>query len=135
MLRVLLAAAFLFPLAARADIDPGNWEMSVTSAFEGMPGAVGPIVQTRCFTEADVRDPGRVLGAAATSSCEFTNRRDSGTELTFDLKCSGPVPMQGSGRATYSGESMQADISLTGEANGQKFATRSRTSGRRLGPC
>ena len=140
MLRSLLAALVLpslalAPLAAHADIDPGSWEMSVTSTFEGMPGAVGPVVQTRCFTQADARDPSRVLGSAASPGCEFTNRRDTGAEFSFDLKCGGQVPMQGSGKVRYGREAMEADISLEGSANGQKFSARSRVSGRRLGPC
>jgi uncharacterized protein DUF3617 len=136
MARLVLFIACLVPLAAAAaDIEPGSWEMSVTSSFEGMPGQIGPVVQTRCFTAADVRDPHRVLESAATSGCEFTNRRDSGSEFTFDLKCSGQIPMSGSGRVTYTRTTLEAEMLLTGAANGQKFATRSRVSGRRLGSC
>jgi hypothetical protein len=62
MRRVLLAAAIIHPFTAYADIDPGNWEMSVTSTFEGMPGAVGPVVQTRCLTAEDARVSSRRLG-------------------------------------------------------------------------
>ena len=135
MFRFLLAALVLAPLAAHADIDPGNWEMTVTSSFEGMPGAVGPIVQARCFTQANASDPSRMLGSAATPGCEFSNRRDSDSEFSFELKCSGQVPMQGSGRVRYGRETMDAEISLSGSADGQKFSSRSRISGRRLGPC
>ena len=135
MARLLLLIACLAPLAAAADIEPGNWQMSVTSSFEGMPGQIGPVTQTRCFTAEDVRDPHRVLESAATSGCEFSNRRDTGAEFTFDLKCSGQIPMSGSGRVAYTRTTLEAEMSLTGTAAGQKFATRSRVSGRRLGGC
>ena len=135
MTRIFLAALLLLPAAALADLDAGNWELSVTSSFAGMPTPVGPVVQQHCFTAADVRNPHRILGSAATSGCAFTNQRDTGSQMSFDLKCSGQVPMQGSGVVHYTRDTMDADISLDGEANGQKFSTRSKISGRRLGAC
>lgn len=134
MNRFLLVLVFCLPALARADLQPGNWEMSVTTQFEGMPNAMGPMVQTQCFTAADVRDPQKVLGTA-TSGCEFTNQRDTGSEFSFELQCNGQIQMQGSGRARYTPATMEADIEIKGNAAGQQFTTRSRISGRRLGAC
>jgi hypothetical protein len=96
---------------------------------------MGPVVQTQCFTAQDVHDPHKILGSAATSGCDFTNKRDTGSEFSFELKCSGQIAMQGSGRARYTATTLQADIELDGNAAGQHFSTRSRISGRRLGGC
>jgi hypothetical protein len=134
MTRLFLLLLFFIPALAQADLQPGNWEMSVTTQFEGAPNAMGPVVQTQCFTAADVRDPHKMLGSAA-SGCEIVNRRDTGSEFSFELSCSGQLQMQGSGRARYTPTTMQADIELKGSAGGQRFATRSRISGRRLGAC
>ncbi len=134
MKRLYFLLAFLVPAAAHADLQPGSWEMSVTTQFEGAPNAMGPIVQTQCFSAEDVRDPQKVLGTAA-SGCEFANRADTGSEFTFELKCTGQLQMQGSGRARYTPATMQAEIELRGNAAGQQFSTRSRISGRRLGAC
>ena len=135
MRRAILIVSFLVPVHALADLQPGNWEMSVTTQFQGAPNAMGPVVQTQCFSADDVRNPHKVLESAATSGCEFSNQRDTGNEYTFDLKCAGQIQMTGSGRARYTGSTMQADIELKGNAAGQEFSTRSHISGRRLGAC
>lgn len=121
--------------AARADVEPGSWELSVTTLMDGMPGQIGPLVQTRCLTPADARDPARVLGPAGTGGCEFSNRRDDGNVFSFDLRCGGQVPMRGSGSVRYGAQFMDGELELAGDASGQKFVTRSRVSGRRVGPC
>ncbi len=135
MLRSLLAAAIFLPFAARADIDPGNWELSVTTQVEGLPGVIGPIVERRCFAPEDARDPGRVLGPAASAGCEFSDRNDTGSVFSFSIRCGGPAPMEGSGTVRYGRGTLESDISLRGSANGQNFGTRARVSGRRLGAC
>jgi len=71
--------------APAADIQEGNWEMTVTTSVEGMPGSMAPITQTRCLTREDARDPSRLVGAGA--GCEFSNKRDSGSEVSFDVAC------------------------------------------------
>ena len=124
----------LFPLAARADVEPGNWELSVTSQMPGMAQPIGPIVQTQCMTPEDARDPSRVLKPGA-GSCEFSNRRDSGSVLTFDVSCSGQFPMRGSGSVRYSAQNFDAELELATDAAGQKITTHSRVAGRRLGAC
>ena len=124
-----IAMLAALPTTARADVEPGNWELSVTTTVDGMPGQIGPIVQTRCLTPEEARDPARVLG------CDFSNRRDDGNVFSFDLRCGGQVPMRGSGSVRYGAQFMEGELELAGDASGQKFATRSRVSGRRVGPC
>ena len=119
---------------AAADLQAGNWELSVTSQMPGMPQPIGPITQTRCLTEADARDPSRIVSPSS-GSCEFSNKRDSGSEMTFDITCSGQIPMRGSGVVRYGGQSFDADLSLTADYQEQKVVTSSKVTGRRLGGC
>jgi hypothetical protein len=137
MLRILVGAIGILAAAACwADVQPGNWELSVTTSLDGQPGTVGPIVQARCFSAQDARDPTRLLGEAASAGCEFLNRRDTGSELSFEIVCKGQLPLRGAGTVRYSSEAITADLEMSGDApDGQKFATRSTVSGRRLGPC
>ena len=132
--KILLATLLLYPYAANADVEPGSWELSVTSQMPGMAQPIGPIVQTQCMTPEDARDPSRVLKPGA-GSCEFSNRRDSGGVLTFDVSCSGQFPMRGSGSVRYGRQSLDAELELVADAGGQKIATKSRVTGRWLGPC
>src|SRR3989442_7240930 len=58
--------------AARADVEPGSWEVSVTTSVPGTPGEIGPVVRTRCLSADDAPDPSRVLGHRG--GCAVTNR-------------------------------------------------------------
>ena len=123
------------PGASRAaDLEPGNWEMSVTSQMEGMPQPIGPITRTQCFREEDARNPSRVLSPGS-GSCEFSNRRESGGSYSFDVACTGQFPMRGTGTVTYSAQTMNGTLDLSAEISGKKVGSNTRISGRRLGPC
>ena len=129
----------LSPLAYADAIQPGNWEFTVTVNAEGL-GALGPkpgpIVNTRCISQEQANDPAKVLGdAGAKGDCQFTNQRDTGAEYTFDVRCTGRVPVSGSGKMRYSATTLDGNLDLDGEAQGMKFSTRSQISARRLGPC
>ena len=130
MLKFLIA--LFATAAAAADVQPGNWEMTVTLSIDGAPGAMAPVTQTRCLTEADARDPSRLVGNAG---CEFTNKRDSGSELSFDVACGGQLPMRGKGVVHYSARNLDASLELSAEGGGQKLVTRSQLTARRLGDC
>jgi len=117
---------------ALADIEAGNWEMTVTTQIDGMPGGVPPVTRSRCVTREEARDPSKLVGGA---DCEFSNRRDSGSEITFDVACGGQVPMRGSGAVRYSAQTFDGTLDISADASGQKIMTRSRIVGRRLGAC
>ncbi|HEY8249122.1 MAG TPA: DUF3617 family protein [Burkholderiales bacterium] len=129
----VLALAIAVSGSALADIEPGNWEMTVSTQVEGIPaGALAPIVQTRCLTREDARDPSRLVGGAG---CEFSDRRDTGSEMSFNVSCGGQLPMRGSGLVRYTSQSVDGSLELSAETGGQKIMTRSRVVGRRLGAC
>jgi hypothetical protein len=117
-------------LAALAQVQPGSWELSVTTWMAGADKPVGPLTSTQCFTEADTRDPSRVLGGGP--GCEFSNQRESGGVLTFDVKCGGPLPLSGTGAIRQGDNAFEGDLDLS---TGQGFGMRSKIAGRRLGPC
>ena len=133
MRRALLAALAAFAGGALADIEPGHWEMTVTTSVEGMPGGMAPVTQARCLTREDARDPTRLVGAGA--GCEFSNRRDTGSEITFNVACTGQVPMSGGGAVRYTAQSVDGALELTANLGNQSLLTRSRLSGKRLGDC
>ena len=126
---VLMAAA----APAIADVEAGKWELTVTTAIDGMPGPMAPVTQARCLTQEEARDPSRLVGGGA--ECAFSNRRESGSEITFDVSCGGPVPMRGSGSVRYSPQSVDGTLEISADSGGQKIMTHSRIAGRRLGAC
>jgi hypothetical protein len=129
--RALIAALFCPAAALAADLEPGNWELSLVTMMSGQAKPASA-TQTRCLTGADARDPSRVLAGGGT--CEFSNRNDTGGVFTFDISCTGPLPMKGKGRVEYTAQTMDADLDLTA-GDGGGFGMRSFVKGRRLGPC
>ena len=135
----LLAVLFAPTLAAADNIEPGNWEFSVDVHAEGL-GAFqpksGPIVQTRCISAEQAANPAKVLSdAGARGECQFSNERDTGSEFTFEVQCTGRIPVHGSGKMRYSAQTLDGDLDLDGDAQGMQFNSRPHVSARRIGPC
>ena len=86
------------------------------------------------ITEADARDPSRMVGVGA-GTCEFTNRNDNGATYTFDVACTGALPMKGKGIVRYTAQTMEADLDLAAPIPQGNFGMRTFVKGRRLGPC
>jgi uncharacterized protein DUF3617 len=139
-MRTLLFAVLLVPaLAAAENIEPGSWEFTVDVHAQGL-GAFqpkpGPIVNRRCISAEQAANPAKVLGdAGARGECQFSNQRDTGAEFTFDVQCTGRIPVHGSGKMRYSAQTLDGDLDLDGDAQGMQFKTRSHVNARRLGPC
>ena len=131
-MRKLCFALLTAATPALADVEAGNWELTVTVTVEGMPGAMAPVTRARCISPEEALDPSRLTGGA---ECQFSNRRDSGSEITFDVSCGGPVPMRGSGSVRYTPRSIDGSLDISADASGQKIVTHSRIAGRRLGAC
>jgi len=139
-MRCLLLITLLAPVAAIGEpIEPGNWEFTVDmhtqglGAFQPKPGAAS---RNRCITPEQAANPAKVLSdAGARGECAFSNERDTGAEFSFDVQCSGRIPMQGSGKMRYGAQALDGDLDRQGDAQGMKFKTRSHITGRRTGPC
>ena len=130
MLRQLACASLLAAPLAALGVEPGEWELSITTLLTGQPKPAAAS-QKRCLTEADARDPSRVLSAGAT--CEFTNKSDRGGTFTFDVSCGGLLPVQGSGSVVYTAQALDGNLDL--KAKDADFHMKTVLKGRRLGPC
>ena len=122
---VLLASA-----PARADITPGNWEISATTTIEGL-GQPSSYSQTRCLTEEDARDPSRLFAGTPGARCDFTSRNDTGSVFSFQVTCSTKPPVVGEGSVRYDAAKLEGDVELRMDS----LKTQSQITGRRLGPC
>ena len=121
---------FIMLLAASpawADLEPGNWEITARVEVQGVQDPQA-ITQTECLTpEPAPRLPNRLPG----SGCELLNKNDNGSLITFDVACATQPPVRGSGKVSYSPQSLEGDLELRLEG----FSTRSHITGRRLGGC
>lgn len=130
-MRSLAGVLIICPAAALA-VEPGNWELSLVTMMTGQQKPAA-ITQQRCLSESDARDPSRVLGGSQSGTCNFTNRNDNGRTFTFDVACTGVLPMKGKGTVNYTAQTMDADLDLAAEKG--EFGMRTFVKGRRLGPC
>ena len=136
MKRIVVAWIALAAAPALAGVEPGNWEFTVDVSISGTGGSSGPIVKTRCITEAEARDPQKVIAETGQSGCEFQDARDTGAEYTFKIACrGGSVPVHGSGRVSYTAQTMQGVIDLVAEQPSLRITTHSNVRARRLGSC
>ena len=127
MRSVWLLLVLVFP--AYADLEPGNWEITVRTEVQGEADAKA-FTQMQCLKAEDAGDPGRIFGNSGTS-CEFLNRHDTGSLITFDVACGTQPPVRGSGSVRYAPDSLEGEFEL----KLADFSTRSRITGRRLGGC
>jgi Protein of unknown function (DUF3617) len=137
--RRALALALLaaLPLAARADVLAGNWDIATTVSVLGQPGSIGPMHQTQCLDPAQAANPAALFGplAGAGAGCSLSDKRDDGRSLTFRLTCIGPFTADGSGTISYGPDHVDGDLQLKSSIAGQEFDTRSHVAAHRTGPC
>lgn len=123
-------------LTALAGVQPGKWELTVDVSLGQGSGRTGPIVETRCISEDEARNPQRILAQTGHEACIFTDARDTGAEYTFAVECrGGPVPVHGNGRVRYTAQTLEGTIELVAEQPNLRIVTHSSVKGRRLGSC
>jgi hypothetical protein len=135
-LPVLAVASLAYVPPALAGVQPGKWELTVDVSLSQGSGRTGPIVETRCISEDEARNPQRILAESGHEACIFTDARDSGAEYTFAVECrGGPVPVHGNGRVGYTAQTLDGTIDLIAEQPNLRIVTHSSVKGRRLGSC
>jgi hypothetical protein len=135
----LFAIGFASTVALAADVSPGSWEITLETRVPAEPAfAPPPFSLTQCLTEADARDPSRVLGTASNpgaTACNYTDQSYSGNTFTFSMQCSGLYGIKASGRVSFSADSIQGAIDSTANIGGKEVQQVNKISARRLGDC
>jgi len=127
------------PAALAADISPGSWEITMETRVPAEPAfAPAPFSITQCLTDADARDPSRVLGGVSNpgaSGCIYTNTDYSGNTFTFSMQCAGTYAIKANGNVSFTADSMQGKIDGTANVGGKEVQQVNKLSARRLGSC
>ena len=134
MRAVPLLALALAAAPAAADIGEGNWEMEITMQMPGVPAAAAPMKQTQCLSADEARDPSKLFGSPGVG-CQFTDKQDTGSSYRFNIVCSGPTQVSGTGQMNYSHDSLDGQIVLDMAQGDQKVQTRTSIKAHRTGPC
>ena len=137
--RILLLLTFASPLVLAADVSPGSWEITMETRVPAEPGFAPPPFQiTQCLTDADARDPSRVLGGVSNpgaSGCSYSDKSYSGNTFSFSMQCAGTYEIKASGRVSFTADTMQGMIDSTANVGGKPVQTQNKISARRVGGC
>lgn len=127
-LMAVAAALVLTFAAARADDPPGVlWEMKSQMSMVGLPMSPPPTTLKVCTAREWTKPP-----PGEDSSCVNSNFQRSGSKVTWDMQCSGQMPMTGHGEITFEGEDAYSGaIDATAEGMTMKI----NLSGKKLGAC
>lgn len=132
---ILLAAFCISAGAHAAEPRPGLWDLSVTTTAEGAEGVFGPYTSSQCLTEEDVRNPEKLLAQNGVNACTYSDRIYRDGNFSFSVQCGGTIPMSGSGRISYTADSLQGTMDIAADLQGLPVNTHSTVSGQRVGDC
>jgi len=133
----LLAFAALALLAGCSTnpMQPGQWEMTLTSSIDGIPTKL-PVARA-CVTQKDIDDPIRTLPRPE-GTCTLANvQREFGGKATYDIECKadGRV-LQGKAQIVYAGQRYDGTATLDVTEKGARANPLTLgISARRLGDC
>lgn len=132
-MRVLLALAIAAVSggAFAQQLEPGEWEFSSSLSAPGMPRPT-PTGYRICITREQARDPMR-WGANPNqpADCRATTLKLGPDSVSWEMECPSSG-MRGVGKARISRGSMESETQI---GAGRSVELRTRTQGRRLGPC
>jgi hypothetical protein len=131
-----LFAMTLSPAAAQAPqnpMQPGRWEITMQMSMPGMPMEMPAQKVTQCVTKKQLEDPnGAVPGApGGTNPCKVTNHKVDGHKVTWNMTCSEPQAMTGSGEIIVNGDTYTGTMKMTSD-QGQMTM---KYNAKRLGDC
>jgi Protein of unknown function (DUF3617) len=127
-LAAVATIGFLVLAPVRADDPPGIlWQMTSQMVMEGMPFSPPPNSVKVCTAKEWTKPP-----PGGDQSCVNTNFQRTGNKATWDMQCSGEMPMTGHGEITFEGtDSYTGAIDATAEGMSMKI----KLSGKKLGTC
>jgi hypothetical protein len=127
---VAVALALAAAGAAAQQVEPGEWEFVTDVAMPGLPRPQQSGLRT-CLDREGARDPLRWSAHRLPSDCRVATLKLGPDTVSWELECPGSG-MRGKGIARLGKGSMQAESQLGG---GASVDVRTKTQGRRLGPC
>ena len=124
-------AAYGFP--AVAQLTPGEWEFTSTMISAMLPKPQTSTV-TQCISKAEAEDPTRFANRDQPQDCVMTpGARTAGT-FAWSISCP-KIGMSGTGKARFAASTIESEMTMSMESQGQKMEMRSSSKGRYVGPC
>ena len=131
-LLIAVSIAFALPAAAQS-VEPGQWEITSTMTSPALPKPQ-VVTRTECISKEDAEDPTRFSGREQTQGCKVTPVARSAESYSWTVSCP-QQGMNGAGRVLFGRGTIEGELRMTLEMQGQKIDMLSRTAGRRVGSC
>jgi hypothetical protein len=136
MRRLALALFLVLPVPAFSQgLEPGEWEFNAVTSSPLFPGGQTSVFR-RCIRKEDAENPERWMARQSQAGpCQLTPGEKSEDSMQWDVSCP-KSNMRGHGVARLTGRgTVVSDLWMTGEFQGYRVETYTKTSGRRVGPC
>ena len=116
-------------------LEPGEWEFNAVTSSPLLPGGQTRVFK-RCIKAEDAENPERWMARQSeTGPCQITPGEKTETSMKWAVSCP-KTNLRGNGVARLTGPgAVESELKMTGEFQGYRVETNTRTSGRRLGPC
>lgn len=131
-MKVILALVLLAATPALAQVmEPGEWEFHITMTGPGLPKPQS-MSYRHCVTREQANDPLRWGGnPSQPTDCQVTTLKKGPDMSSWKMSCPA-TGMTGTGSARFFRGSMESETQVGG---GNSVDLRTKTTGRRLGPC
>lgn len=127
-----VSIAFAVPAAAQS-MEPGEWQFTSTLSSSVMPKPQ-TAVSTQCISKEDAQDPARFSGADQAKDCKVTPGARSPESYSWTVSCP-EQGLTGNGKLRFARGTVDGEVRMVMDMQGQKMEMLSQTSGRLLGPC
>jgi hypothetical protein len=123
------ASLVLMALAPVRAADPPGilWQMTSQMVMEGVPMAMPPQMMKQCTARQWTRPP-----PGGDKTCVNSDYTVVGNKATWKMKCSGDMPMTGTGEMTFEGTDSYAGA-IKATAEGMSMIIK--LSGKKIGTC
>jgi hypothetical protein len=138
-LRIKAVALTVFAVVAAPasgqTLEPGEWEFNAVTSSPLFPTGQSMVFK-RCVTAEDAANPERWMARHnEKADCKLTPGERTSNSMRWEMACP-KSNLRGNGIARITGPgTVESDMQMTGELQGQRFSMNTRTTGRRLGPC
>ena len=129
------AVAAAANVQAADTMQPGLWEIHVNMTMPGMENmpAMPEQVVKKCLQGTDIESG---VAAPAQGECKVNDYKVNGNTASWQVACSGDMPMSGSGHMTTSATAYDGAIDMTmGDDEGGGMSMHQTMSGKRVGDC
>ena len=130
---VLILTALIAAGTALASINfnPGQWEFTTKTEIKGVPGMNVPAnTHVQCITQEDLVP----MTETTSHDCRITDVSVKGDTVSWKIICDGRSgAMEGTGKVTYHGDSMEGTMEMIMKDTDMKIINR--ITGKRIGEC